>query len=176
MKRTITLFALAITLSAFTACNDTKKDTAAETTLTPDAAKSESFAFADKFHEAFKKKDTKTIKEMTSNTGLYMGTDKAEVFNQDSFIQYLSNKLGNPAIGTIEYKIERRETVIDEGGQSVIINDEFTPVVFTQNIPWRMTARAIKKDGAWKFDFISFAMTPSNDVVPSINAAAYQGE
>lgn len=176
MKRTITLFALAIALTVFTACNDTKKDSAIETALTPDAAKGEAFAFADKFHEAFKKKDTKAIKEMTTNTGLYMGTDKTEVFSQDSFIQYLDGKLGNPAIGTIEYKIDRREVVIDEDGHSVIINDEFIPIVFTQNIPWRMTARAIKKDGFWKFDFISFAMTPSNDVVPAVNAAAYQGE
>ena len=105
-----------------------------------------------------------------------MGTDPDEVYNQQGFIDYLMKKLGNPAIGTITYEIDRRETVIDENGNGATLVDQFTPIVFTQNIPWRMTAHLTKKDGAWKFDFISLSMIPKNDVVPYINMAAHKDE
>ncbi|MDV6166847.1 nuclear transport factor 2 family protein [Flavobacterium sp. DG1-102-2] len=174
MRRTITLLALALTLTTITGCKN-NKDTATETG-TPESNKAELFAIADKFHEAFKKKDAMALKAISTEKGFYMGTDPNEVLNQMSFIDYLNKKLTNPAIGTIEYKVDRREINIDEDGQGAIIADQFTPIVFTQNIPWRMTAHVLKKDGKWIFDFISLSMTPNNDIVPAINIAAYQGQ
>lgn len=175
MKRIITLSLLAFTLCTSVAC---KNDTISVQTEISDpyVEKDSVFAVADKFHAAFKGKKTQDIKNLTLEKGFYMGTDPEEVFNQLAFENYLKDKLTNPAIGTIEYKIDRREINMDDNGQSAVIVDEFTPAVFTQNIPWRMTSHLVKKDGKWKFDFISLSMTPKNDVVPSVNAAAFQGE
>lgn len=175
MKKTITLFALALSLSMAVGCKNDKTAAATENT-SPDNIKTEVMAVADKFHTAFKAKKADDIKNITTDPGVFMGTDPEEVYNQQSFINYLIKKLGNPAIGTITYEIDRRETVIDENGNGATLVDQFTPVVFTQNIPWRMTSHLIKKDGVWKFDFISLSMIPKNDVVPYINMAAHKDE
>lgn len=175
MKRTITLLALALSLSMAVSCKDHKAAAKTEKTETPEEIKKAVFAVADKFHTAFRAKKAEDIKNLTTENGFYMGTDPEEVLSQQSFANYLSAKLNNPAIGTIEYKIDRREVILDNS-DGVILVDQFTPIVFTQNIPWRMATHLIKVNGIWKFDFISLSMTPKNGIVPAINMAAYQGE
>jgi hypothetical protein len=176
MKKTITLLALALSLSTAVGCKNDKTADATENSAESKDIKTEVMTAADKFHAAFKAKKADDIKKLITETGVFMGTDPEEVYNQQSFIDYLMKKLGNPAIGTITYEIDRRETVIDENGNGVTLVDQFTPIVFTQNIPWRMTSHLIKKDGVWKFDFISLSMIPKNDVVPYINMAAHKEE
>lgn len=178
MKRTITLVALALSLSMAVACNDTKnsdgKDT--ETSADPESAKKDIYAVADKFHEAFKSKKIVEISPLINENGFFMGTDPGEVFAKQSFENYLTKKLTNPAIGTITYEIDRREMLFEDSGDGVVLVDQFTPDVFTQNIQWRMATHLVKKDNVWKFDFISFSLIPKNDVIPAVNMATYQGE
>lgn len=177
MKKTITLLALALSLSMAVSCKGDKAKAETESTpIDPESAKSAIFATADKFHTAFRDKKAEDIKNLTTETGVYMGTDPEEVYNQQSFRDYLIKKLNNPAIGTIEYKIDRREIIFEDNSESAVLIDQFTPVVFTQNIQWRMVSHLVNRDGSWKFDFISLSMIPKNDVVPAINMAAYQGE
>lgn len=180
MKRTLTLFALVASLSVLISCNDKKKSTtnADGTTVTVDAdsVRIEVAAFMDKFHGAIKNKKIEEVKSFIDINGLYCGTDPTEVFSQPSFINYLNLKLNNPAIGTIDYKIDRREMMFDENNQSAVIVDQFNMDVFTQNIPWRMVSRVVKKDDKWIIDFISFSITPDNDVVQAINIAAHKKE
>lgn len=173
MKKIITLLLLAFSLSAAIGCKNDK--TSAQTEASdPETEKNAIFAVGDKFHTAFKAKKPQDIKALTVENGFYMGTDPEEVFNPTAFEKYLLEKLTNPAIGTIDYKIDRREVNIAENGQSAVLVDQFTLIAFTQYIPWRMTSHLIKKDGSWKFDFISLSMTPKNDVVPAVNMAAFQ--
>ncbi|MHA3789223.1 nuclear transport factor 2 family protein [Flavobacterium hauense] len=178
MKKIISLLAIALSLYTAVACKEDKARTGIENekNVDPKSAKSDIFAVADKFHTAFRAKKAEDIKTLTTDTGFFAGTDPEEVFNQQTFIDYLRLKLTNPGIGTITYEIDRREIIFEDGGKGAILVDQFTPIVFTQNIPWRMTSHLVKKDGAWKFDFISFAMTPKNDVVPYINMAAHKEE
>lgn len=177
MKKTITLLALALSLSiTVISCKDNKAKTETENKVTdPESEKTAIFVTVDKFHTAFKTKKAEDVKNITTDTGFFAGTDPDEILNQQSFITYLMKKLTNPAIGTIEYEIDRREVIFGEDGDTAVIVDQFTPIVFTQNISWRMTGHLVKKDGAWKFDFISLSMVPKNDVVPAINMAAFQG-
>lgn len=175
MKRTITLLALAMSLSMAVGCKNDKSRASTEQSNDTETIKKEVNAVADKFHAAFKAKKADDIKNLTTENGFYMGTDPEEVLNQQSFTNYLIAKLNNPAIGTINYEIDRREVILDNA-DGVILVDQFTPIVFTQNISWRMATHLIKVDGKWKFDFISLSMIPKNDIVPAINMAAYQGE
>lgn len=174
MKRIITLLLLAFSMSAAIGC---KKDKASAQTEAsdPESEKTAIFAVADKFHKAFKAKKPQDIKALTIENGFYMGTDPDEVFSQLAFEKYLIEKLTNPAIGTIDYKIDRREVIFEDNGAGAVLVDQFKPIAFTQYVSWRMATHLVKKDGAWKFDFISLSMIPKNDVVPAVNAAAYQG-
>lgn len=178
MKRTITLLALVLSLSMAVGCNDNKNTdgSTTEKNADPESAKADIYAIADKFHAAFKNKKIDELKMLIDDNGFFMGTDPGEVYSHQSFVDYLNKKLSNPAIGTINYKIDRREMIFEDNGEGVILVDQFTPDVFTQHIPWRMATHLVKKDNVWKFDFISFSLTPNNDVVPAINMAAYQGE
>lgn len=177
MKRALTLLTLVLSLSMAVSCSD-KKTTVTNadgTTVTvdQDSLKIEVVTFMDKFHDALKNKKIEEIKKLIDINGLYCGTDPTEIFSQPSFINYLNLKLNNPAIGTIEYAIDRREMIFDENNQSAIVVDQFKMDVFTQNIPWRMVTRVIKKDNVWKTDFISFSITPDNDVIHAVNIAAH---
>lgn len=176
MKRTLTLLALVLSLSTLVSCNDKNKTmTNADgktVTVDSDSIRMEVGAFMDKFHEAIKNKKIEDVKSFIDTNGLYCGTDPNEVFSQPSFINYLNLKLNNPAIGTIDYKVDRREMMFDENNQSAVILDQFNMDVFTQNIPWRMVSRVVKKDNKWIINFISFSITPDNDVVQAINIAA----
>jgi hypothetical protein len=174
MKKTITLLAIALSVATAVGCKNDKTTATTENHAESADIKTEIMAIADKFHASFKAKKADDIKNLITDTGVFSGTDPEEVYNQQGFIDYLMKKLGNPAIGTITYEIDRREMVIDKNGCGVTLVDQFTPIVFTQNIPWRMTSHLIKKDGVWKFDFISLSMIPKNDVVPYINMAAHK--
>lgn len=178
MKRTLTLFALVASLSVLISCNDKKKSATnadgTTATVDSDSLRIEIAAYMDKFHDAIKSKKTEDIKSLIDINGLYCGTDPNEIFSQPSFINYLNLKLTNPAIGTIEYKIDRREIITDENNQSAIVIDQFNMDVFTQNIPWRLVSRVVRKDNAWKIDFLSFSITPDNDMIHAINIAAYK--
>lgn len=172
----LSLFILFLSVVASSCKNDAETTVNKEKTTSPETAKDEVFAVADKFHTAFKNKNIEEIKNLLTGEGFFMGTDPAEVYNSLSFTDYLNKKLRNPAIGTIEYTIDRRELVLDDDGNGAIIVDQFNPAVFTQNIPWRMCSHLIKKDNSWKFNFISFSLTPDNDVLPAVNMAAYREE
>ena len=178
MKRTITLLALALSLSMAVACSDTKNSDGKTTAAIsdPQSAKNDILTVADKFHAAFKSKKIVEISPLINEKGFFMGTDPEEVFNKQGFENYLTQKLTNPAIGTITYEIERREMLFEESGDGVVLIDQFTPDVFTQHIQWRMVTHLVKKDNAWKFNFISFSLVPKNNVIPAVNMAAYQGE
>ncbi|RWX00531.1 nuclear transport factor 2 family protein [Flavobacterium cerinum] len=180
MKRTLTLLALVLSLSTLVSCNDKNKTTTntdgTTVTVDTDSIRIETAAFMDKFHETIKNKKIEDVKSFIDINGLYCGTDPTEIFSQPSFINYLNLKLNNPAIGTIDYKVDRREMMFDENNQSAVIVDQFNMDVFTQNIPWRMVSRVVKKDNKWIIDFISFSITPDNDVVQAINIAAEKKE
>ncbi len=178
MKRIFTLSVVILFLSITTSSckNDTEATINQETNSTPEAAKDEVFAVADKFHTAFKTKNIEEIKALITEDGFFAGTDPDEIYNPINYINYLNKKLMNPAIGTIEYSIDRREFILDDDGKGATLVDQFNPIVFTQNIPWRMCAHLVKKDNSWKFNFISFSITPNNDVLPAINMAAHQEE
>lgn len=178
MKKTFTLLVLGLLLSMAVGCNDKKNTTVnadgTTATVDSDSLRIEIAAYMDKFHGAIKSKKTEDIKSLIDINGLYCGTDPNEIFSQPSFINYLNLKLTNPAIGTIEYKIDRREIITDENNQSAIVIDQFNMDVFTQNIPWRLVSRVVRKDNAWKIDFLSFSLTPDNDIIHAINIAAYK--
>lgn len=177
MKRIITLFTLALSLALTTSCEKNKTTSTEETieTTDPATAKSEIIANMDKFHDAFRNKKAEDIKILLNENGLYCGTDPSETFGYEGFIQYLNLKLTNPAIGTIGYKIDRREISLDKNNPTnAIVVDQFKMDVFTQNIMWRMVSHLTKKDNVWKIDFISLTLVPENDIVPAINIAAHK--
>lgn len=171
------MLTLALFLTTLLSCEEKKTSTDDETaeTTDPATAKSEIITSMDKFHEAFKNKKTDEIKKLISTNGLYFGTDPNEVFGYESFINYLNLKLTNPAIGTIAYKVDKREINFDKNNSTTaIVVDQFKPDVFTPNIIWRMVSHLVKKDGEWKINFISFSLIPDNDIVPIINMAAHK--
>lgn len=174
MKRTITLFAIALTLTALTGCEN-KKQTEIENTVDPEKSRNEIMKLSEKFHAAYKAKNIQSIKDMLIiGNGVYCDTDPDEIFSREPFLQHLTKKLVNPAIGTIDYKIDYQDILIDDNGTGAMMIENYKINIFSQFIPWRMVSHVTWKDGTWKYDAISFAITPSNDVLPAVNAAAYK--
>lgn len=174
MKRTITLLALALTLTVTTACND--KHNAATTEKKADAEKTrnEVIEVTKKFHAAYQARQIEPIRAMLLDNGLYCDTDPEQILSRDPFIQHLTQKLLNPAVGTIQYKIDQQEIIFNEAMDEATIVEKYKINIFSQFIPWRMVSHVVWKKDAWKYDFISFSLTPSNDVLPAVNAAAYK--
>lgn len=174
MKRTITLLTLMLSLTAITGCTDKHNSATAEKTKDADKTRAEVREISEKFHTAYKAKQIETIKGMLLDNGSYSDTDHTEIFSYEPFIQHLNRKLLNPAIGTIQYKVDFQEIIFNTDMDEATIIEQFNINIFTQYIPWRMVSHVVWKDNTWKYDIISFSLTPSNDVLPAVNMAAKQ--
>lgn len=174
MRKTITLLALAFTLAATTACNDKHNADTTEKTADAEKTRNEVVKLTEKFHAAYKARQVDPIKAMLLDNGLYCDTDSEEIFSREPFIQHLTRKLQNPAVSIIEYKIDQQEIIFNEAMDEATIIEKYKINIFSQFIPWRMVSHVVWKDGSWKYDFLSFSLTPSNDVLPAVNAAAYK--
>jgi len=174
MKKIITLLALAVALTATTSCTDKKDSSTKEKKTDIEQTRTEIVSVTEKFHAAYKAKDVQSIKALLLDTGVYADTDPNEIMSRDPFVQHLMQKLQNPAVGTIDYKIDQQEIVFDDAITGAMVIEKYKMNIFSQFIPWRMVSHLIWKNGAWKYDFISISLTPPNDVLPAVNAAAYK--
>jgi hypothetical protein len=71
----------------------------------------------------------------------------------------------------MDYKVDKREILIAEDGNSGIAVEQFYFKLFSPNIQWRTIFHAIKSGDAWKLDFISWSFVPRNEDIEKINKA-----
>ncbi|MEL1242641.1 nuclear transport factor 2 family protein [Flavobacterium sp. DGU11] len=165
MKKSFSIIVL-ILLASISGCE--KKEplkTVTETTgkATPeDMAKKEVIALMDTFHNALKNKKGDDFKNLLDSNGLYCGTDPTEIYNRDTYAENMAEALNDPTLGTIAYTVDTREIRIDGSGTTATIMEQYKIDLFSPEIPWRLVSHAVKKDGTWIIDFLSFTLVPTN--------------
>ncbi|WP_294822058.1 nuclear transport factor 2 family protein [uncultured Flavobacterium sp.] len=170
MKKFIPLLALLILL---TGCETRtgSKETVVEATPDADAARKEVAGLMDSFHNAMKNKKATDFKNLLDPKGLFCGTDPSEIYDRDTYAQLMGETLSNPMLGAIAYTVDTREIRIDESGTTATILEQYKVNLFSPEIPWRLVSHAVKKEGAWVIDFLSFTLVPTNAQQESINKA-----
>jgi SnoaL-like domain len=175
MKKTITLFALVL-LTTLTGCETKTTIKGTDTTekpATPEATKNEVIALMDSFHNALKNKKADDMKNLLDINGLYCGTDPTEMYNRDAYASKMAETLNHPDLGTVAYTVDLRQIMIDESGTSATIMEQYKMDLFSPEIPWRLVSHAVKKDGTWIINFLSFSLVPTNKQQELINDAVY---
>lgn len=172
MKKSIVLLAFA--LVAMTGCEikkETKETATEEKVASPETAIKEVTELMDSFHNALKTKNADEFKDLLDPEGLYCGTDPSEIYNRDTYAQLMGETLNNPTLGAVAYTVDKREIRIDEGNETATILEQYKVDLFSPEIPWRLVSHAIKKDGEWVIDFLSFTLVPTNKQQEVINKA-----
>lgn len=179
MKNYIILLGLALSLA--TGCE--QKTTISETTEAsaekpsdPETLKNEVVALMDSFHNAMKNKKADDFKNLLDPNGYYCGTDPTETHNRDAYAQQMAEFLNNPAIGTIAYTVDLRQIRVAEDGKTAVIMEQYKMDLVSPEIPWRLVSHAVKKDGVWLLDFLSFTLVPTNEQQALINDAVHVKE
>ncbi|WP_299700790.1 nuclear transport factor 2 family protein [uncultured Pontibacter sp.] len=126
-------------------------------------------ALADEIHNLFKKKDIAFVDKHMAKDGIYLGTDPNEILNFNDFRAYQEQMLGDTAVRIPDYKIERREIVIN-GASAVIIDQYFFPDL-SEKMMIRNISHARHEDGRWMVDMFSWNFIPRNEDVEKINKA-----
>ncbi|MCX2742071.1 nuclear transport factor 2 family protein [Pontibacter anaerobius] len=161
------------------ACNDAEKTVeqnaesnqmpVAQTAIDTAEARQELNAMADEMHSLFKKKDIAFVDKFMAKDGIYLGTDPNEILNFDDLRAYEQQLFSDTAMNIPDYKISRREIVIN-GPSAIIIDQYFFPDI-SEKVMLRNISHARHEDGKWVFDMFSWNFIPKNEDVPKINQA-----
>ncbi|AWH86231.1 hypothetical protein HYN59_14425 [Flavobacterium album] len=175
MKNTFSILAL-ILMAFITGCGKKEAEkTAVETTKEmpsdKETAKKEVIALMDTFHNALKSKNGAGFKNLLDKDGLYCGTDPTEIYNRDTYAENMAEALNDPTLGTIAYTVDTREIRVDETATAATIMEQYKIALFSPEIPWRLVSHAVKKDGTWIIDFLSFTLVPTNAQQDKMNKA-----
>jgi|GEM_PF-1280869 hypothetical protein len=174
MKKHLLLPVIASTMFLLSSCeNKTVKvsETASEQITDAETAKKEVVALMDNLHNSLKNKKPQDFKNLLDINGLYCGTDPTEIYNRENYASQMEATLSDPNLGTVAYTVDTREVRVDENGEAATILEQYKVDLFSPEIPWRLVTHAIKKDGSWKIDFMSFSLVPTNQQQDRINDA-----
>ncbi len=127
-------------------------------------------ALLDKYNSAFMAKDAGTLVSLLADVGMYCGTDPGEIWNKKQIADGWTQYFADPSL-VMDYKVDKREILIAEDGNSGIAVEQFYFKLFSPNIQWRTIFHAIKSGDAWKLDFISWSFVPRNEDIEKINKA-----
>lgn len=168
-----------IAMMLLLACTESDKPTSqvAEDNSTPvtqavvDTAKARQDlnAMADDIHNLFKKKDIAFVDKYMAKDGIYLGTDPTEILTYDEFRDYEQQMFSDTALKIPDYKIARREIVVN-GPSAIIIDQYFFPDI-SEKVMLRNISHARHENGKWMVDMFSWNFIPKNEDVPKINKA-----
>ena len=176
MRKIIILLGLALSLAM--GCEQKTispegTEAATEKPSDPETRKTEVVALMDSFHSALKNKKANDFKNLLDPNGLYCGTDPTETHNRDTYAQEMAEFLNDPTIGTIAYTVDLRQIRVAEDGNSAVIVEQYKMDLVSPEIPWRLVSHAVRKDGVWILDFLSFTLVPTNAQQALINNALH---
>ncbi len=173
------IYSLVLAILVLAACSESERATEqrsennqtrnTETAVDTAQARQDLNALADEIHSLFKKKDLAYIDKHMAKDGIYLGTDPNEILSFEEYRTYHEKMLGDPAYTIPDYKIERREIMIN--GPSAIIIDQYYYPDISDKIMLRNINHARHENGRWVVDMFSWNFIPRNEDVEKINKA-----
>jgi uncharacterized protein (TIGR02246 family) len=154
----------------YTACQQPAKiEAAPPKPVDLDEAKKEVTAMLDSYHGAMKSKNASEMANLFAEDGLYCGTDPNELWDKEAFSDYIRKAFADSSV-VINYTVERRKIRISKDGTSAIAVEQFIDAS-SPKILVRVVSHLLKDSVAWKLDFTSWALVPTNEDVPKLNEA-----
>lgn len=124
----------------------------------------------DKFNSAFKAKDVPKLMALLTEDGMFSGTDPSEIWDMKQTLVGFEQGFADPSI-VIDYKVDRREMLIAEDGNSAVAMEQFYFKLISPKMACRVIYHAVKSGENRKFDFISWNFIPRNEDIGKINKA-----
>lgn len=137
------------------------------------AAQTEVNVLMDRYTNSLKSKNAKALSELLTEDGQFYGTDPTESFCKLALIETWTQMFADKSTD-LTYSLDKREIRVSPEGKSALIVEQFSLKGVTPRIPWRMVSHALKSGKNWKFDFISWTLTPRNEDIAKLNQALDQ--
>ncbi len=137
------------------------------------AAQTEVNVLMDRYTNSLKSKNAKALSELLTEDGQFYGTDPTESFCKLALIETWTQMFADKSTD-LTYSLDKREIRVSPEGKSALIVEQFSLKGVTPRIPWRMVSHALKSGKNWKFDFISWNLTPRNEDIAKLNQALDQ--
>jgi len=163
MKKIYFILTIAVII---TACQQNPETIPIDT----EAEKAAISALFDKFKSEFIAKDVNAMTALLTDNALSCGTDPSEFWDKKQISDLWAQGFADTSF-TINYSIDRREIRVAPDGKSAIVVEQYVFPILSTKIPLRNIYLAVKADGNWMIDFISWNFIPKNEDIPKLNKA-----
>lgn len=158
-------FMLILIITLFSACKQAPK----VVTVDLNAEKAAVDALIDKFNSAYNAKNAAGLAAVLTEDALCCGTDPSEFWNKKEITDLWWQFFTDTTL-KINYSYDKREIRIASDGNSAIVVDQYI-MPFISKIPVRNVSNAVKTNGNWMIDFMSWSFIPKNEDIPKLNKA-----
>jgi uncharacterized protein (TIGR02246 family) len=159
-------FMLIFVIVVFSACKEAPK----VVTVDLNAEKAAVAALFDKFNSAYNAKNAADLAAVLTEDALCCGTDPSEYWNKKEIIDLWTQFFTDTTL-KINYSYNKREIRIASDGNSAIVVEQYIMPFISSKIPLRNVSNAVKTNGNWMIDFISWNFIPKNEDIPKLNKA-----
>src|ERR1700730_2207033 len=132
-----------------------------------EATKTEVGALLDNYHKTMKSKDASEMAKILAEDGLYCGSDPSEIWDKEAFSDYIRKAFADTSV-IINYIVDKRKIRVAKDGNSAMAVEQFIDAA-SPKIQVRVVSHVIKDGTAWKLDFNSWGLVPTNEDLPKIN-------
>lgn len=139
-------------------------------TVDLNAEKAAVAALFDKFNSAFNAKDAAALATFMTEDALSCGTDPSEFWDKKQITDLWTQSFADTAL-KFNYSYDKREIRIAADGNSAIVVEQYILPLLSPKIPLRNVYNAVKTNGNWMIDFISWNFIPKNEDIPKLNKA-----
>jgi len=127
-----------------------------------EAIRTEITSFLNELYSVYETKDFEAYAEKLSDEGLFLGTDRKEIWNKSEMLAMMRTMYQNSNYN-FTYKITTRIIRISDDQNSALVIEhlEDTPV-FGKNLPVRVTTQLLKNNNKWFINYMAWGVIPDN--------------
>ncbi len=122
----------------------------------------------DQYLKAWNIKDIKTLDALTSDNGIYFGSDPDEIMDKKALMAMYREFFAD-STNNYRYDVNLQEIIPAENGESIMAVEYITFKNWSPKIPFRQSFRFVKQGKNWIIDFITWGIIVKNKDIERLN-------
>ncbi len=134
----------------------------------PETLEKEICQVLDQYLKAWNMKDEATLDALTSDNGMYFGSDPDEIMDKKALMTMYREFFAD-STNNYRYDVNLQEIISAENEESVMAVEYITFKNWSPKIPFRQSFRFVKQEEDWIIDFIAWGIIVKNKDIERLN-------